>query len=178
MVEVIDKDTNQKMMMMVLCGIKYQDDCYLVYCIRRDKEEANVFVSKMFKGSLGYVINNEFVNGEKEILDGVVKRLLNKESKEVLESNGFTILKDIELDSNLVFDIEKCYVGAVARSLIKECLIFYGLVSEKLFEQPIVEVIEDKRKFNEGFASSIVLIIFGIVILIFAGVVLYGVLFG
>lgn len=178
MVEVMDKATSQKMMAMILCGICYQEDCYLVYCIRRDKRDANLFVSKMIKGSLGYVINNDFSNGEKEVLDNIVKRLLNKENKNLLEGDGFTILKVMDMDSNLTFDIDKCYVSTVNRSLIKDCLIYYDLVNEKIFEQPVVEVVEDKRKFNEGFASSVVLIIFGIVILIFSCVVIYGVVFG
>lgn len=178
MVEVMDKKTAQKMMAMILCGIGYQDDYYLVYCIRRDKKEANVFVSKLIKGSLGYVIDADFSNGEKEILDNLIKRLLNKDSKESLESDGFSILKDVEMDSNLTFDIEKCYVSTVDRGLIKDCLIYYGLVSEKKFNQPVVEVVEDKRFFNEGFVSSLVLIIFGAAIIIFSCVVIYSVIFG
>lgn len=178
MVEIIDKDTNQKMMAMILCGISYQNDYYLVYCVRRDKYDANLFASKMIKGSLGYVINNDFSNGEKEVLDNVIKRLLNKDSKELLNNDGFTIMKDIEMDSNLIFNIEKCYVSTVSRNLIKDCLIYYDLVSEKILNQQIVDVVEDKRMFNEGFASSMVLIIFGMVILIFSCIVIYGVLFG
>lgn len=178
MVEVIDKVTNQKMMMMVLCGICYQGDCYLVYCIRRDKEDVNVFVSRLIKGSQGYVIDANFSNGEKEVLDGIVQRILSRENKEALTNDGFSILKTVELDSNLIFEIEKCYVSTVARSLIKDCLIYYDLVNEKIFNQPVVEVFDDKRKFNEGFASSVVLIVFGIVILIFSCVVIYGVIFG
>lgn len=178
MVEIIDKATMNKMMAMILCGICYQDDCYLIYCIRRDKEEANIFVSKLIKGSLGYVIDTNFSNGEKEVLDGIVKRLLNKESVESLENAGFTIMKNIEMDSNLTFDIDKCYVSTVSRDLVKLCLIYYGLVSEKMFDQPVVEVIEDKRKFNEGFASSIVLIVFGVFILLFSCFVIYSIVFG
>lgn len=178
MVEVIDRKTAHKMMMMVLCGICYQDTCYLVYCIRRDKENANVFVSRLIKGSMGYIINDDFDNGEKEVLDNVVKRLLNKEKMKLLEYNGYTILKDINMDSNISFDMDKCYVCTVTRGLIKDCLIYYDLVNESLFNQPVVEVIEDKRKFNESFASSIVLIVFGVFILIFAGIVVYGIMFG
>ena len=95
-----------------------------------------------------------------------------------MTNDGFSILKTVELDSNLIFEIEKCYVSTVARSLIKDCLIYYDLVNEKIFNQPVVEVFDDKRKFNEGFASSVVLIVFGIVILIFSCVVIYGVIFG
>lgn len=177
MVEVIDRKTKHKMLMMVMCGITYQDNSYLVYSIRRDKTNANVFVSKLIRGSLGYLIVDNFDNGEKEVLDNVVKRLLNKDSKEELERDGFTIIKDIEMDNNLTFDIDKCYVSTVSRSLIKDILIYYNLVNENIFNRPVVEVIEEKSKFNEGFASSIVLIIFGVVIIVFSCVVIYSVMF-
>ena len=174
MIEIIDRATMQKMMAMIVCGLCYQGDCYLIYCIRRNNEEANVFVSKLIKGSMGYVIDTDFSNGEKEVLDGTINRILNKESKEVLERDGFTFLKDIEMDSNLTFDIEKCYVSTVSRGVIKNCLIYYGLVTEKMFNQPVVEVIEDKRKFNEGFASSVVLIVFGVIIILISCFAIYS----
>lgn len=176
MVEVIDRKTKHKMMMMVLCGITYQNDSYLIYSIRRDKSDANVFVSKLIKGSLGYLIVDDFSNGEKEVLDSVVKRILNKNSLDELESDGFKFIKDIEMDSNISFDIDKCYVSTVSRDLIKECLIYYNLVNESMFNRPVIEVVEEK-KFNEGFASSMVLIVFGIIIVIFSCFVIYGVMF-
>lgn len=178
MVEVMDRETAYKMVMMVVCGVCYQGDCYLVYSIRRDKTHANVFVSKLIKGSLGYIIVDNFANGEKEVLDGVIKRVLNKESIDILENDGFSIMKDIDMDSNLTFDMEKCYVATVDKKLIKDCLIYYGLVNEMMFNQPVIEVVEDKHKFNEGFVSSFILIGFGIFVLIFAFVVIYGVVFG
>lgn len=176
MVEVMDRKTKHKMMMMVMCGITYQSDSYLVYSIRRDKTSANVFVSKLIKGSLGYLIVDDFSNGEKEVLDSVVKRILNKEIKEELERDGFSIIKDIVMDSNIGFDIDNCYVSTVSRDLIKECLIYYNLVNESMFNRPVVEVVEDK-KLNEGFASSMVLIVFGVIIIIFSCIVIYGVMF-
>ena len=176
MVEVIDRKTNHKMMMMVMCGITYHNDSYLIYSIRRDKSDANVFVSKLIKGSLGYLIVDDFSNGEKEVLDSVVKRILNKNSLDELESDGFKFIKDIEMDSNISFDIDNCYVSTVSRDLIKECLIYYNLVNESMFNRPVIEVVEEK-KFNEGFASSMVLIVFGIIIVIFSCFVIYGVMF-
>lgn len=176
MVEVMDRKTKHKMMMMVMCGITYQNDSYLVYSIRRDKNSANVFVSKLIRGSLGYLIVDDFSNGEKEVLDSVVNRILNKNSIKELESAGFSIIKDIDMDSNISFDIDKCYVSTVSRSLIKDCLIYYNLVNESMFNRPVVEVVEEKSKFNEGFASSIVLIVFGVVIILFSCFVIYSVM--
>jgi len=177
-VEVIDKATLKKIMVMVLCGIKYQESSYLIYCVRRNKDDVNIFVSKLIKGSLGYVIDSNFVNGEKEILDNIVKRLLNKETKNSLEESGFSIIEKVDLDSKLSFDIDKCYVSTVKRGLIKDCLIFYDLVNESMINQPIVKVIDDKRIFNEGFASSIVLIIFGGIILLCSIFAIYNVVVG
>lgn len=177
MVEVIDRKTKHKMMMMVMCGITYQEDSYLVYSIRRDKTSANVFVSKLIKGSLGYLITDDFSNGEKEVLEGVVNKILNKNSLEELESDGFKIIKDIEMDSNISFDIDNCYVSTVSRDLIKSCLIYYDLVNESMFNRPVVEVVEEKSKFNEGFASSMVLIVFGIIVIVFSCFVIYSVMF-
>lgn len=178
MIEVIDKDSNQKMMALVLCGICYSGDCYLIYSIRREKDDANLFVSKLVQSSQGYVMDFNFENGEKQVLDTFIQRLLNKEKRDVLESEGFSIMKDIQIEGIQYFNIDICYVSTVLRVTIKDCLIYYGLVSEKLFDQPVVEVIEDKRKFNAGFVSNVALIIFGIGLVIFSIWVIYGVLFG
>lgn len=178
MIEIIDQETEKKIMAMILCSICYKGDCYIIYAIQRDKGEANVFVSKLVKNSRGYVMNHWFANGEKESLEKMVQRFLNRESREVLEGDGFSILDDIVLDELNYFDIKKCYISTVSKSLIKDCLIHYGLVNERIFEQPVVEVVEDKRKFNEGFASNIVLIVFGIFIVAFSVFVIWNVLFG
>ena len=178
MIEVIDRDTNQKMIAMIFCSICYRGDCYLIYCIRREKDDANLFVSKLVQNSQGYVMDSNFLNGEKEVLDNIVQRLLNRDSIEVLEKDGFSIQRDVTLDGVCYFDIERCYVSTVSKTLIKECLIYYHLISEKLFDQPVIEVASDKRKFNEGFISNIALIIFGIILVLFCIWVIYGVLFG
>lgn len=178
MIEIIDQETNQKIMAMILCSICYKEDCYIIYVVQRSKDEANVFISKLIKNSQGYVMNHYFENGEKEVLEKIVQRFLNRESREVLENDGFSILEDINLDEINYFDIEKCYVSTVSKTLIKNCLIYYRLVNEKLFEQPIVEVVEDKRLFNEGFVSNVVLIVLGVIILCFSFFVIWRVLFG
>ena len=173
MVEILDKSTNQKMMAMVICGISYGEEEYLIYSIRRDDVEANLFLSKLVKSSLGYIISSDFDNGEKEVMDLVVKRFINRENKEKLESDGFSIIKEIVLSDELSFDVDKCYVSTVLRSLVKDCLIHYELVNEKMFKQPVVEVIDDTRKFNEGFVSNVLLIILGFVVVVFSGMVIW-----
>lgn len=168
MIEVLDRGSNQKMMAMVMCGISYGNKKYLIYSIRRDEDEVNLFISKLIKSSYGYIMNFDFENGEKEAMALVIKRIMNREDKNKLESDGFIISKDVVLGDELFFDVDKCYVSTILRSLVKDCLIYYELVNEKMFKQPVVEVVDDNKKFNEGFVSNILLIILGVVVVIFS----------
>ena len=81
------------------------------------------------------------------------------------------------MDDYLTFDIDECYVATVDKDMIRKCLICYDLVNESMFNRPVVEVVDDKRKFNEGFVSSVVLIFLGVLILIVAGIIIFGVIF-
>ena len=47
MVEVIDQDSAVKMMALVLCGVLYDNNTYVVFAIRRDKIDANLFVARL-----------------------------------------------------------------------------------------------------------------------------------
>ena len=163
MVEVIDQDSAVKMMALVLCGVLYDNNTYVVFAIRRDKIDANLFVARLEKNSKGYVIDTKFKNGEKEVMDSVVKRLLNHDAKEKFEEDGFSILDDISLEGTQYYDINSC---------IKEMMKYYSFIRENLFEQPILDVKEDKRIFNEGFFSNILLILFGILVIVFCVFVL------
>lgn len=174
MIELIDKSSNKKMMVMVMCGIKYQDDNYLLYCIRREKEDANIFISKLVINSEGYTINNDFDNGEKEAMEDVVKKIINMTTIDMLNNQGFEVIKDIKLDGINYFDVKKCYVSTVSRNLIKSIMDNYGLISDSIKYSPIVEVKDDK-KFNQGFISNIALIVFGIFLLMFCIGIIYDV---
>lgn len=177
MVEVIDQDTLSKLMAMILCGIQYDKKRYIVYVIRREQEDANVFVSRLVQNSQGMVIDYQFENGEKETLEKIVQRILSKESKESLAKDGIVLFRNFQLSEINYFDIQKCYVTTVLVSLIKECMIYYELLDEQALKVPTVEVVESKKKFNEGFVSSLVLIILGIVLIIFCIVMIYGFFF-
>lgn len=172
MKELTDINDNVKMMAMILGGISYMDQKYLLYVIRRDKEDANVFVSKLVLSSSGYVINSEFDNGEKEAIDKVIQRILSKENILSLENDGYHFLKNIELPFVNYFDSKLCYVATVSRNLIKECSNFYHLLDEDSFKRPVISVKDDKRVFNEGFVGNIFVILLGISILIFSIVIL------
>ena len=98
MIEVIDRDTMVKMMALILCGIRYEKNTYVVFAIRRDKIDANLFVSKVTKNSSGFTMDDCFSNGEKEVVDCIVQKFLNHVPREELENSGFVIIDDIMSD--------------------------------------------------------------------------------
>ena len=171
MIEIINVD-GIKMMAMVVADVKYMDDNYIIYCIDRGNNEANIFVSRLVISSDGYVFNNNFSNSEKEVLDNLIKRIINKDD---INKDGFIISNTVELVDVNYFDVEKCYVATVSKSMVKDIMINYRLVNKKIFERPVVEVVEDKKVFNEGFIGNIFLIILGVAVIMFCGFVLVGV---
>lgn len=173
MIEIIDTSSKCKMMAMVMANIKYDNSNYIVYCIDRGRGDANIFVSKLVITSDGYTFNNKFKNGEKEFLDGVVKRVINKEK---LDKDGFVISNDIELSDINYFDIDKCYVSTISKKHIKDIMVFYKLITKKTLERPIVEIVDDEKFFNDGFLGNIFLILFGVGVIIFCISVVVGVL--
>lgn len=173
MIEIIDTSSKCKMMAMVMANIKYDKTNYIVYCIDRGKGDANIFVSKLVVTSDGYTFNSKFKNGEKELLDGIVKKIINKEN---LEKSGFVISNDIELSDINYFDIDKCYVSTIAKKHIKNIMIFYKLITKKTLERPVVEIVDDERFFSEGFLGNIFLILFGVGVIIFCISVVISVL--
>ena len=177
MIELIDRNSKKKLMALVICGIKYRELNYLVYSVRREKEDANIFISKLVVNSEGYTIIDDFDNGEKEVFDDVIKRIINKTSFDELSNDGFEIINNVKLVDVNYFDVKKCYVSTVPRSLIKGVMDYYGLVSDDVVKAPVVDV-EDEKRYNEGFVSNVVLIAFGVFILIFCAVVIYEVLRG
>ena len=111
----------------------------------------------------------------KEVLEQVVKRLLNKEDKSILKKDGFVILENLNMDNYLTFDIDKCYVATISKKIIKDVMIFYKLVTEKTLERPVVQIVEDNRIFNEGFVGNVFLIVLGLLVVVVGIVVVVGV---
>ncbi len=178
MIEVIDRDSGSKMMAMVLCGISHEEERYVLFAIRRDQVNANIFVCKLVSNSQGLVMDMNFLNGEKDVLDGVVQRLFNHVQVSELEEDGYHFMKNLSLEGSQYFDIQTCYVSSVPRKMVKDCMIYYDLVREEFFSQPVIEVQEDKRKFNEGFVGNVFLILFGVGVIIFCVAVLISVFIG
>ena len=174
MIELIDKGSNKKVMALIICGVKYRDDSYLIYSVRREAKDANIFISRLVINSEGATISDNFSNGEKKVMEDVVKKIINKTSIEELGKMGFEIISDINLTDVNYFSVKNCYVSTVPRNLIKVVMEFYGLLKEKELNAPIVEV-EDDKMLNAGFASNLILIIFGVFLVLFCIGVIYGV---
>lgn len=170
MIEIIDDGSNRKFMALVICGIEYGDNMYVMYSVKREKDEDNIFVSKLVRNSEGYTMDNDFYGGEKEAIDSVVASILNKDSIDVLASNRVKIVNDIKLVGLNRFSIRCCYVTTYDRGLIKEVMLNYGLLD--LTEKTVV-VEKESSGFSEGSISSLFLIIFGIGVLVLCVVMLY-----
>lgn len=177
MVEIIDRKTGTKMMAKILLKVHYDLQDYVFYSVKRSNTDANIFVSKLVRNSQGLTLDHQFSNGEKEVLEGIMKRFLNMEPVIKLEDDGIDFSFSVFLGELNYFDIDLCYVATMNISLIKKCLLFYGIVTEDDLIKPVVEVRETTKKFNEGFAGNLFLIIFGIVLLIFGVGVIIEVLF-
>lgn len=173
MVEMIDQDTLSKLMAMIMCGVQYDKKRYIIYAVQREKEDVNVFVSKLVQNSQGMVMDYQFENGEKETLEKIIQRIFNKEPADILAKDGISLFRNFKLSDINYFDIEQCYVTTVLTSFIKDCMIHYQLLDKQALAVPKVEVMESKKKFNEGFISNLVLIILGITLIIFCIVILY-----
>ncbi len=172
MVEVIDFNSKLKLMAVVVACIEYNSDKYVIYGIDRGRGVANIFVSKLVVTSEGYTFKHEFANGEKIVLDGIVKRIINKED---IEKDGFRISNDEVFSSINYFDIEKCYVATINKKIIKDIMIFYKLITKKTLDRPVVEVVDDKKFFSEGFVGNLFLIVFGIVVIVLCISIVVGV---
>ena len=79
MIEIIDSSSKNKMLAMIIAVVKYMDDRYIIYAIDRGNGEANIFVSKLVVMSEGYTFSSDFANGEKALLDKIIKKVINKE---------------------------------------------------------------------------------------------------
>ena len=164
MIEIIDVDGNIKFMSLTICCMKYGEDYYVIYSIKRDSDYDNIFVSKLVRNSEGYAMDNSFSGGEKEALDEVIALILNKENVNVLSDKGISIIKDIKLGKVNKFSVTECYVTTYKRSLIKECMINYGLLDVNREGRKVRE--EEVSYFIKGSIFIFVLIGLGIIIFI------------
>lgn len=151
-------------MAFIICGIRYGDSLYVVYSIERDNDSDNVFVSKLVNCSSGFAMDDNFVMGEKEAFDKVLESFFGKVSVDVLSENKVSIMKNVVLEGINKFDIDKCYVTTVSKGDVRDIMINYGIVS---WDSQKVVVKEKKSSWlRKGDISSIILILFGIIVLI------------
>ena len=177
MKEIIDEKNQIKMMALLICGISYGEEKYLVFSVKRTMDEANIFVSKLVNASDGMAIDSHFKNGEKDVLDDIVKRILNQENEEVLNKDGFTLIKDVSLTDINSFDVNACYVSTVEEMVVKRCLSFYNIVTNGTLDSPVIEVKDDKRKLNQGAFLNIFFIIFGVIVVVFGIITIFKYIF-
>ena len=166
MKEFIDEKNQVKMMALLICGVCYNDDKYLIYSIKRTGDETNVFVSKLVDVSDGVTIDSHFKNGEKEVMDNVVHRILNQELEEKLNQDGFTLIKDITLVDVNYFDVDASYVTTVSEAAVKRCLSFYKIVIKGTMDSPVINVVDDKKKLNSDALPNILFIVLGVIVVI------------
>ena len=177
MKEIIDEKNQIKMMALLICGISYGEEKYLVFSVKRTMDEANIFVSKLVNASDGMAIDSHFKNGEKDVLDEIVKRILNQENEEVLNKDGFTLIKDVSLTDINSFDVNACYVSTVEEMVVKRCLSFYNIVTNGTLDSPVIEVKDDKRKLNQGAFLNIFFIIFGVIVVVLGIITIFKYIF-
>ena len=163
MYELIDENNNMKLMALIICTFNYGDTPYCLYSIERDKEEDNLFISRIVKNSQGYTLDNNFKNGEKEALEDIVADFLSKVSPEQLKEQGF-ILNDITITGINKFNYKKCYITTYKKDLLKECMLHYNLEVPNN-NIPLVKVKKSKT-INKGNYEGIILIIIGIITII------------
>ena len=172
MLELIDTDGNIKFMCSILCYINYGEQLYVIYSIKRDSEDDNIFVSKLVNSSDGYSMDSNFSADEKCALDDVVAAILNKDSVDKLSEKGIKFVNDINLSKINKFSVTRCYVTTFKRRLVKECMINYNLINSK----KKVSVVREKEVsyFSKNNFPIVLLIVFGIVIILVAIFVIFN----
>lgn len=176
MKEIIDKKNQIKMMALPLCGVRYESQEYLIYSIKRNHDEVNIFVSKLVHTSSGYKIDYHFENGEKNLLENIVHKIFNHEPILKLAEDGLVLIKDIELVGTNYFDVDECYITTVSNDVMKSCITYYDFISHNQLDVPIMEVKDDKKiHFNQIY--TILVIIFGIFILVFCIYFIFQIIF-
>ena len=165
MIELIDIDGNIKFMATIITGLKYGDDFYVLYSIKRDKEYDNLFISKLVNNSTGYVMDNSFSSGEKEAMDDVVRDILNKDSVDKLKEKGLEFISDVSFNDVNRFSVTNCYVTSYKRELLNDCINYYNFsINDK---KPEIIVKEKKVSyFSKSNRPSVYLILLGILVVI------------
>ena len=163
-------------MALLLCGVRYENQEYLIYSIKRNSDEVNIFVSKLVHSSSGYKIDSQFQNGEKDLLDKIIHNIFNHEPILKLAEDGLVLIRDIELVGTNYFDVDECYITTVSNDVMKSCITYYDFISSTQLDAPVMEV-EDEKKIHFNQIYTILIILFGIFILLFCIYFLFQIIF-
>ena len=168
MYELIDENNNIKMMALIICTFTYGKTNYCLYSIDRDKNDTNIFVSKIVKNSLGYTLDSNISDDELKALEDIIASFLSKTSLDKLREQGFS-LTDIKLSGINKFNEKKCYITTYNKSILKEVMLNYNLEIPNN-NTPIIKVKKSKpiNKSNIGSILGIILGILTIIICILA----------
>ena len=172
MIELIDIDGNIKFMSLIIGYVNYGNQLYVIYSVKRDEEDDNIFVSKLVNSSDGYAMDNNFSGGEKEAMESVIASILNKDSIDSLNEKGIQFVQDINLSEINKFSVTKCYVTTFKRRLIKECMQNYNLVGYE--KKKVIVKEKEVSYFSKNNFPSVLLIILGIVIVLIAIFVIFN----
>lgn len=169
MIEVIDNN-NVKRLAKVMCGLLIEDDLYVLYLIKRDKDSVNVFCSRVVKNSEQVsVIDSDFSEKEKRKLDDVCRRIFNKDSVSNLEKYNIKLVFDMDINDGInKFDIDKSYVSTMSNEEIDVCNMYYGFKLNS--NKKIIKVNTLEKDKDPGFVSNILVLIFAIT---FLGICVY-----
>ncbi len=163
MYELIDENKNIKMMALIICTFTYGNTNYCLYSIDRDKNDTNIFVSKLVTNSLGYTLDSDISNDELEALGDVVALFLSKVSLDQLKEQGFD-LTDLKLSGINKFNEENCYLTTCNKDILKEVMLNYNLEIPNN-NTPIIKV-KKSKPVNKSNIGSILGLILGILTLI------------
>lgn len=174
MIELIDIDGNIKFMANIITGIKYGDGLYLLYSIDRNKDEKNLFVSKLVENSMGYAMDNNFTGGEKEALDDVIATILSKKSIDELNDMGISFLSNMELTDINRFSVSNCYVASYSKNLLSECIDYYKFSGYNNIREKVTVKEKEVSYLSKNNRPTVYLILLGIFVIIISIVVIVG----
>ena len=163
MIELIDIDGNIKFMATIITGIKYGNDFYVLYSIKRDGDADNLFISKLVNNSTGYVMDNSFSSGEKEAMDDVVADILNKSSLDKLKEKGIEFVSGISFNDVNRFSVTNCYVTTYRKDLLNECISYYNFSIDNKKSEVVVKE-KSVSYFSKNNRPSVYLILLGLLV--------------
>lgn len=159
--EIIDVDNNVKMKCLVMFCFRYGDGMYVVYSVKRDNSQRNIFISKLVVNSEGYTMDSNFTSDEREALERVVAKIINCCDRQILLDDGVKFSSDVKFSLVNKFSSSKCYVATYDNDVIEKIMKFYGVTKDKS-----AVLIRNSSRVSSNNIGVILLILFGIAVII------------